>query len=177
MTVDPANRTMAVTRDMLSEVCGEVAAALKRVCGRGPVNASARWAGPDTLLVLLENGHTEQERTLRTHGHGREVLAGRRMLLEILDREFVQIVEAATGREVLTTLTATRLDPDLTAQTFLLKPTGDETPSSSAILRARGARELTREHRAESEALRAEAAQAARKASARPAPTTPDRTP
>ena len=106
--------------DPLAQICGELAAAFRRKWGRGPAKTSAHWAGPNMLVVLLYDGHTEQEKTLRAAGEIQQLLAGRHALQQILEDELTAIVEIASGREVLTMLSATRLDPDLSAEIFLL---------------------------------------------------------
>jgi hypothetical protein len=37
-------------------------------------------AGPDVLVVLMENGHTDAEKTMRAAGHIAELLEGRHLL-------------------------------------------------------------------------------------------------
>jgi Na+-translocating membrane potential-generating system (MpsC) len=109
---------------MLSDVCGEVAAAFRRAWGRGPVKTSAHWATPDILLVLLEDGHVDSEKTLRAKGYTKELLGGRRLLQEIVEPELEAGVERATGRCIRATLSATHVDPDVSAEIFLFERRG-----------------------------------------------------
>jgi hypothetical protein len=74
------------------------------------------------LVVLLANGHTEAEKSMRAAGHIQELFGGRRLLQGIIEDELSASVEQVLGRSVQTTLSATRLDPDLSAETFLLAP-------------------------------------------------------
>jgi len=106
--------------DLLADICGQIAGAFRRKWGRGPVKTTAHWAGPNMLVVLLENGHTEAEKTMRAAGHIQQLLEGRQLLQTSLSDELEAIVATATGRTVLTILSATRLDPDLSAEIFLL---------------------------------------------------------
>ncbi len=108
--------------DPLAQVCGEVAAVFRRAWGRGPVRTTAYWAGPNILLVLLENGHTDAEKTLRAAGHIQELLGGRHVLQMVVEDDLKASVQRLLGREVEATLSATRLDPDLSAEIFLLGP-------------------------------------------------------
>lgn len=108
--------------DPLAQVCGEVAAVFRRAWGRGPVRTTAYWAGPNILLVLLENGHTDAEKTLRAAGHIQELLGGRHVLQMVVEEDLKASVQRILGREVEATLSATRLDPDLSAEIFLLGP-------------------------------------------------------
>jgi uncharacterized protein YbcI len=129
----------------LAQLCGEVAAIVRRAWGRGPVNTTAHWAGPDALVVLLENGLIPAERTLRAAGDEQAVLAGRRTLQRILEAELDAAVERIFGRKVRAMLSATRLDPDISAEIFLLAPEDEAgLPERSRDARAR-ARDLADE--------------------------------
>lgn len=112
-----STETRAQPSDELSLLCGEVAALFRRRWGRGPVRTFAQWAGRNALIVLMDNGHTDAEKTLRAAGH-------------------IQ-AERALGRKVVTTLSATRLDPDISAEIFLLEPDGAVAePDESIVARA-----------------------------------------
>lgn len=115
----------AYPNDQLTRVCGEVAAVFRRAWGRGPAKTTAHWAGPDILVVLLANGHTDAEKTLRAAGHIQELLGGRHVLQAIIEDDLKAAVEGVLGRTVKTTLSATRLDPDVSAEVFLLAPADD----------------------------------------------------
>jgi uncharacterized protein YbcI len=106
----------------LAQICGEVAAVFRRAWGRGPAKTTAHWAGPNMLVVLLVNGHTDAEKTMRAAGHIQELLGGRRLLHVMIEDDLKASVERILGRTVETTLSATRLDPDLSAEVFLLAP-------------------------------------------------------
>lgn len=110
---------------MLADICGEVAAAFKQAWGRGPARICARWAGSDMLVLLLHDGQTEAEKTLRAAGHERQLLQARRLLQAAVEEQLTSIVQRATGRRVLTVLSGVRLDPDLSAEIFLL---GEASP-------------------------------------------------
>jgi uncharacterized protein YbcI len=111
--------------DDLTRICGEVAGVFRRAWGRGPAKTTAHWAGPDMLVVLLANGHTDAEKTMRAAGHIQELLGGRHLLQTIIEDDLKAGVERILGRTVKTTLSATRLDPDLSAEIFVLAPAGD----------------------------------------------------
>jgi uncharacterized protein YbcI len=114
------------SNDQLSQVCAAFASVFRRAWGRGPVRTTAHWAGPNALLVLLENGHTEAEKTMRAAGHIQELLGGRHLLQVLIEDDLKVSVEQILGRSVETVLSATRLDPDLSAEIFLLKPVQTE---------------------------------------------------
>jgi uncharacterized protein YbcI len=115
-----ANERETRPNDELARVCRELASVFRRAWGRGPVRTTAHWAGPDILVVVHEDGHSDAERTLRTAGHARELLDGRRLLQAIVEEELKSTVERIVARPVRTVLSATRLNPDLSAEVFLL---------------------------------------------------------
>jgi uncharacterized protein YbcI len=94
------------------------------------------WAGDDVLLVLLEDGHTQSERTLRAAGHLQEVLACRRALQRLMEEDMRRLVAQTTGREVDVMLSATRLEPEMSAEIFVLAPSRAEP---AALAQGRGA--------------------------------------
>jgi hypothetical protein len=111
-------------RDPLSQVCSEVAGVFRRAWGRGPVKTTAYWCGPSAIVVLLENGHTDAEKTMRAAGHIQELLGGRQLLQVLIEDDLKAAVQRILKRPVPTMLSATRLDPDLSAEVFLLGPEG-----------------------------------------------------
>ncbi|MGZ4186231.1 MAG: hypothetical protein ACXVUE_18085 [Solirubrobacteraceae bacterium] len=60
-----------------------------------------------------------------TPSHIQELLGGRHVLQTIIEDDLKAAVERVLGRTVNTTLSATRLDPDMSAEVFLLAPAGD----------------------------------------------------
>jgi uncharacterized protein YbcI len=119
-------------RDQLASLCGEVAATFRRTWGRGPVKTTAHWAGPNMLVLLLENGHTDAEKAMRAAGHIQQLLGGRQLLQRIVEDELTTTVERIIGRHVQTMLSATRLDPDLSAEIFLLAPNDSHAVEAGA---------------------------------------------
>jgi len=116
----------AYREDQLARICGDVAAVFKRAWGRGPIRTTAHWAGPSILVVMLENGHTEAEKTMRAAGHIQELLGGRHLLQVLIEDDLTASVERILGTPVITMLSATRLDPDLSAEIFLLGGNGSD---------------------------------------------------
>jgi uncharacterized protein YbcI len=127
----PEGGPAAYPNGELAQICGEVAAAFRRAWGRGPAKTTAHWAGPNMLVVVLANGHTDAEKTMRAAGHIQELLGGRRLLHVIIEPDLKASVERILGRTVETTLSATRLDPDLSAEIFLLVPEDDRTADAA----------------------------------------------
>ncbi len=131
-TVSGARPAPAYADDQLARVCGEVAAVFKRAWGRGPIRTTAHWAGPSILVILLQNGHTEAEKTMRAAGHIQELLGGRHLLQILIEEDLKASVERILGVPVQTMLSATRLDPDLSAEIFLLGSNGTPDPPAQS---------------------------------------------
>jgi uncharacterized protein YbcI len=153
----------APAADPLSQICGEVALAVRRVWGRGPIKATAHTAGKNMLVVLLEDGHTSHEHSLRVAGRTEQLLEGRKALHDILAEDLTAIVAQATGRDVLTMLSATRIDPDVTAAIFILDSSAPAPRHESDSAERQQIRDSAREARGDARALGAQAAQARRK--------------
>jgi uncharacterized protein YbcI len=92
--------------------------------GRGPTQAKSRWADDNTLLVLLTGGYTKAEQTLLHQGRSDAALAYRHAVLEALETDMREVVEAVLDRCVLAVLASAHHDPDVTAAVFLLEPLG-----------------------------------------------------
>jgi uncharacterized protein YbcI len=106
---DPAVRPP--DRGPQSTTCAAISALVRERWGRGPRRSRAYWAGRDAMIVILDDAHTDAERTLIDHGHGEEVLAGRRLLAEITEPDVRRIAGEATGRSVRAALSQSALDP------------------------------------------------------------------
>jgi len=106
----------------LALVCSGVARVLSERLGRGPTKCRASWCGRDAIVVLLQDGYPIAEETLRVAGHGEAVRDARLLMLGAVEDELSRLVAEATGRHVEAVLSATRLQPDVSAEIFLLEP-------------------------------------------------------
>jgi uncharacterized protein YbcI len=95
-----------------------------------PKRATTHWAGPDALVVFLEDTLTEAERNMINAGEHQR-LRGKRMSVQYSTvRQFCEPVERLTGRKVRSFLSATDTEVDgLSMETFLLHPVGYDGPS------------------------------------------------
>jgi uncharacterized protein YbcI len=102
----------------------------KEFFGRGPSGVRTYWAGPDTVVVLLEDTLTRAERNLIKFGeHGR--LRETRTYFQYASvREFCEPIEQLTGRKVRSFLSGTDTEVDgFSMETFVLHPAGYDGPS------------------------------------------------
>ena len=126
MASEPELELPRAARRDLKPMCAAIARLHSETYGRGPRRCRGYWAGPDAILVLLENGLTQAEHLLIEHGKGADVIDRRRAMEQILEPRLLDLVAEATGRGVVTMLDATELDPAVSAHVYLLDPDGPE---------------------------------------------------
>lgn len=89
--------------------------------GRGPTKAKT-YVHDDYILCMLEDVFTPAERTLVNAGKTAEVEATRHAFQDAVQQEFISIVERASERTVRAFLSMVHLDPELSAELFMLEP-------------------------------------------------------
>ena len=88
--------------------------------GRGA--ASARTImGKDHVVVFLEDIYTTVERTLIDAGHFDQVKATRQTFQQTMRADFSAAVEEALGRKVIGFMSEVHMDPDVSAEIFVLE--------------------------------------------------------
>ena len=129
-TSDPAAATADTPRQVLAAVADEVVRVFKDQFGRGPTQARAEWAGPDTLVVLLEGTLTPAERRLVQLGEHERLRELRSFFQHASVRELCEPVERCTGRKVRAFSSGLdTLADGLAVETFVLHPAGSDAPS------------------------------------------------
>jgi uncharacterized protein YbcI len=111
-------------QSILSAVSNEMVRIYKDQIGRGPTRTRTNWAGPDVLVVTLEDTLTQAERHLRELGeHGR--LRELRMLFQYAETKvFCEPVERLTGRKVRAFVSGIDTEADVATELFVLHPEG-----------------------------------------------------
>jgi uncharacterized protein YbcI len=92
--------------------------------GRGP-DSVRTVIGHDHVITFLEDLYTPSERTLIDAGETEAVTQSRLAFQRAMKGPFVQTVEQATGRKVRAFLSQTHIDPDISAEIFVLEPNGN----------------------------------------------------
>ena len=87
--------------------------------GRGPANASTFYHD-NVLVTLMHDVLSHAEKILRQNGHHTSVHDWRETLHTTLEPDFRAAVEQLTGRTVIALISANHLDPDVTAEMFIL---------------------------------------------------------
>jgi uncharacterized protein YbcI len=114
---------------VLSDVSQAMVRVYKQQLGRGPTRTRANWAGPDVLVVTLEQTLTTAERHMRALGEHERVRNLRAVLQEADIRDFCDPVEAITGRKVRGFLSGMDTAADVATEMFVLHRRGYAGPS------------------------------------------------
>jgi uncharacterized protein YbcI len=94
----------------------------KSAFGRGPTHARARFAGTDTLVVLLQDTMTISERQLAVLGEHERLREHRLVLHEAFEPQIRAVVERILGRPTLGLITGIDTHRDLAAEVITLGP-------------------------------------------------------
>lgn len=115
--------------NLIMHISLEMVRLYKEHFGR-PKRANTHRAGPDALVVFLEDTLTQAERDMVDAGEHQRLRDKRMSVQYSTVREFCLPVERLTGRKVRSFLSATDTEVDgLSMETFLLHPVGYDGPS------------------------------------------------
>jgi uncharacterized protein YbcI len=126
------SETLTNEHGILSSISNEMVRIYKDQFGRGPTKTRTQWAGPDVIVVTLEQTFTPAERKLCQLGeHAR--LRELRLLFQYAEVQvFCDPVERLTGRTVRAFLSGIDTEADLATEMFVMHPHGYVGPSRSA---------------------------------------------
>ena len=126
----PATAETSPDGSVLLAISNEMVRLYKQQFGRGPTKARSSWAGPDTLVVVLEETLTPAERNLVRLGEHERLRESRSFFQYASVREFCEPVERLTGRKVRAFVSGTDAEVEgLSVETFVLHPPGVDAPS------------------------------------------------
>lgn len=106
----------------LAELSNAIVRLYKHHFGRGPTKVRTSYAGPDTLVCVLEETFTTSERKLADWGEHQRLRETRALLAGGTERELVKAVEQITGRSVRSYLSGIDPERDTSCELFLLAP-------------------------------------------------------
>ena len=129
-TAGPERSGAATTADRspMLEISNEIVRLYKEAFGRGPTKARAQFAGPDTLVVVLEASLTVAERNLVAMGEHQRLREERLLFQYALEDQFRAIVEDALGRRTLAFVSGIDTHRDVAVELFTLEPEGQAEP-------------------------------------------------
>jgi uncharacterized protein YbcI len=118
--------------NVLTEVSNAMVQLFKEQFGRGATSARTHWAGPDTIVTVLEDTLVPAERNLAKLGEHQRLRDLRMFFQYATTQEFCEPVERATGRKVRAFISGMDTHADgLSTEVFVLHPTGYDGPSRS----------------------------------------------
>lgn len=116
-----------VSASPLLEISNATVRLYKAAFGRGPTHARARFAGPDTLVVLLQDTMTVSERRLAALGEHERLRAHRLLLHKVVEDEIRAVVEEVLERPTLSLISGLDTERDVAAEVLVLAPVPDPT--------------------------------------------------
>ncbi|HEX3976775.1 MAG TPA: Na-translocating system protein MpsC family protein [Solirubrobacteraceae bacterium] len=118
---DGSDSAGAPERRSLSEISNALVQVYKDQFGRGPTKVRTHYAGPDTLVCLLEQTFTPAELNLQAmdeHQRLRDI----RLFFQYAERSrFTEPVERITGRRVKAFVSGIDTHTDLACELFVLE--------------------------------------------------------
>jgi len=130
MSTDQEHRPAERGINLLMQVSDIMVRHHKEQFGRGPTNARSHWAGPDTIVSILENTLTPAERNLVEMGEHQRLRDTRLLFQYATVRGFCEPVERLTGRKVRAFISGIDTGADgLVVELFVLHPPEYDGPS------------------------------------------------
>src|SRR4051794_26130037 len=106
---------------LLADVSRSMVALYKDQFGRGPTRARTYWAGPDTLVCLLQDTLAPAEKNLVQMGEHQRLRDVRMFFQHATEAEFRGQVERLTGRRVKAFISGIDTREDVSAELFVLE--------------------------------------------------------
>jgi uncharacterized protein YbcI len=110
----------------LAALSKEIVRIYKEQFGRGPTKVRSHYAGPDTVMCVLENTFTPAEKNLQGMGEHQRLREMRMFFQYASAGEFTEAVKSATGRQVRSFISGIDTNSDIACEVFVLEP---QTPS------------------------------------------------
>jgi uncharacterized protein YbcI len=129
MSVESESQVAQERGAVAARISREIVQLHAELYGRGPTKAKT-YVSDDHVLSLLEDVFTRAERTLVSAGHEKEVMQTRSAFQDAVAQQFRAIVENATGRRVRAFMSTSNIEPEISAELFLLEPTPGANLSS-----------------------------------------------
>jgi uncharacterized protein YbcI len=118
-------------------ISNEMVRIYKERFGRGPTKTRTQWAGPDVVVVTLEDTLTPVERSLVALGEHARLRDLRTFFQYATVREFCEPVERLTGRKVRVFISGIDTEVEgVSTEMFFLHPEGYDGPSRSDVATA-----------------------------------------
>jgi len=93
----------------------------KSLFGRGPKRARTNFAGPDTIIVTLEESLTPAEQTMAEMGEHQRLRDIRLLFQYAREDDFREVIERHTGRQVRAFVSGMDTRRDVSCEIFYLE--------------------------------------------------------
>jgi len=118
--VSESNEAMEYRQSVLAEISREMVRLYKEQFGRGPTKARTNFAGPDIVIVTLEETFTPAEMRLAEMGEHQRLRDTRLYFQHATETEFRSIIERILGRKVRAFNSAVDTETDVCVEVFHL---------------------------------------------------------
>jgi uncharacterized protein YbcI len=105
-----------------TQISNEMVRLYKTLFGRGPTRTRTNYAGPDTIVVTLENSLTPAEQSLAEMGEHQRLRDVRMFFQHAREADFREAVERVTGRRVRAFVSGIDTRCDVSSELFYLEP-------------------------------------------------------
>jgi uncharacterized protein YbcI len=107
--------------EVLTQISDGMVRILKETYGSGPSQTKTTYED-DLVLCVLRGEFTKVERTLTERGRSEVVSQFRQAFQNVMEPDFISLVETATGRKVVAFMSGNSEDPDMLGEIFVLEP-------------------------------------------------------
>jgi uncharacterized protein YbcI len=118
----PDASTPASQAGELTQITRAIVAIYKDQFGRGPRHAHSHYAGPNTIICVLEGTLTPVELTLTQMGKIRELQNLRQLFQAAAEITFRESIEAITGRTTISFMSGNDVANDVASEIFVFAP-------------------------------------------------------
>jgi uncharacterized protein YbcI len=123
----------SVLSSPLLEISNATVRLYKVTYGRGPTHARARFAGPDTLVVLLQDTMTVSERKLAGLGEHERLREHRLLLHQTVEADLRAMVERILLRPTLGVIGGIDTRCDVAVEVVMLEPEPEPAPPAAPL--------------------------------------------
>jgi uncharacterized protein YbcI len=117
----PVEHEQSKTGVLAAQISRAVVHIWREYTGRGPTKTQTTIT-EDLVIVLMSDTLLKAERNLANDGRLDEVLSIRRAYQDTMRQDLTTAVEHLTGRTVAAFMSHNNVDPDLSAELFVLVP-------------------------------------------------------
>ena len=117
----------------LAEVSREMVRIYKDQFGRGPTKARSDFAGPDLVIVTLEDTLTPAEKRMAQLGDHQRLRDLRLYFQHVTEEQFCEVIERVLDRKVRAFISGMDTEQDVAAELFYLQSREAEDPGAASF--------------------------------------------